>query len=263
MSVNIDKAQFFNTVLMANQLVYYSELIQAGYVFKVELYSLKCFSKGGKGWQLGLPVGASTLMKDNSSVEIVLGRKVVNEFILKVHEQHLKSISTDGNAEVSEKEKAELSKAVGQAILNKLAEQKAAANSANSAASAEPTPVKPKAKAKPVLGKIKLQQAKALGQQVYGTSPTSTYKTIAFNDRVKVAGRVEGESLSIRVEVDNPTNSELQAVKKVVIWNAAKDYGSVHFNYHDIPLRRILGAVLFDLNVKFDEIIPLGEDILL
>jgi molecular chaperone DnaK (HSP70) len=54
-----------------------------------------------------------------------------------------------------------------------------------------------------------------------------------------------------------------EAIKQVVIWNPDKDYGSVHLNYHGIPLRRVLGAVLFDLNVKFDEVITIGEDILL
>lgn len=100
---------------------------------------------------------------------------------------------------------------------------------------------------------IKLKDATTLGQRVYGTSIGTTYRVIALNPRVKVACNIKGSEVSLRVECVSPTSQELEAVKTALIWKGS--YGSKHLLTGSVPVYRVLGALLFSMEVSFDQMV--------
>jgi len=55
---------------------------------------------------------------------------------------------------------------------------------------------------------VKLQDATCTGQKVFGTSAGSVYRCVALNSRVKLATRVQGDTVSFRVETAKATEQE-------------------------------------------------------
>ncbi len=128
---------------------------------------------------------------------------------------------------------------------------------------AKPTKVKPH---NPVLpGVIKLRDAEVLGQQVYGTSSSSVYRTVAVNPKVKVAVKRDGTSMGCRVELaPNLEYSDQEMLAKRIEnagFNWKGDYGSVHFNLVNLSAARVLGALLGGMNIKFDQQLTTDDEL--
>ena len=107
---------------------------------------------------------------------------------------------------------------------------------------------------------IKLAEAEAIGQQVKGSSVGSVYRLIAANARVKVAARLEGQQLSLRVEWVDPTPDEVALIAKSGVTLQGK-HASMHMDIQGIAPDRILGAFIYGMGVKFDRTIKAGEEI--
>lgn len=104
---------------------------------------------------------------------------------------------------------------------------------------------------------VPLLQADKLYQPVKGTSDGSRYFMVARNDKFRVAVRVQGTSVSIRLEglltSEQVTKASLLGIKK------AKDgmgHLSGHYNCENTTPQRLVGAVLSDLSAAFDTPIP-------
>jgi hypothetical protein len=106
-------------------------------------------------------------------------------------------------------------------------------------------------------GVIKLRDAKALGQKVFGTSSGSIYTLIAHNSRVKIAARLANSAVSIRAEFNGADNAEKLALQKIGLAPKMQPDGHEYYSFHmsagDVPVGRILGAFLLDVGVEFDE----------
>lgn len=101
-------------------------------------------------------------------------------------------------------------------------------------------------------GVIKLETATALGQKVAGTSPGSVYHVIALNPRVKLAARLLDGELSLRAEGPLMTGAEKQGLAQLgMTFSAGGNYYSTHFKLGDVPLARVLGAVLYGCSIAF------------
>lgn len=121
-----------------------------------------------------------------------------------------------------------------------------------------PQPVKKQ----PKPGVIPLKEAEVVGQQVTGTSPGSVYKTIAVSPGVKVAVRVNGSQLSLRVETTkNCTGADLTKVQASGL-QMHSGYGSLHLDTGNPQImRRTIGAFLFGMDVKFTDQLSAGENL--
>lgn len=119
-----------------------------------------------------------------------------------------------------------------------------------------------KPKFKPVPTVCKLSDSKAVGQHVKGTSPGSVYTTIALNQWVKVAARVQGFNISLRVETSGKTPAGIMDKIKTAGIQWHEGYGSLHLEAGDAnTLRRVVGAFLYGLNMAFDDQIEAGKEI--
>jgi hypothetical protein len=108
------------------------------------------------------------------------------------------------------------------------------------------------AKGTPTAAVVALRNAQAVGQKVKGTSSGSVYVTIAYNPRVKLAARVQGETVSIRAEWQNALEEELDKLKQNGL-SMKPDYASMHLEAHGVPVARVIGGFLMGLGLKFDE----------
>lgn len=98
---------------------------------------------------------------------------------------------------------------------------------------------------------IALKAATNLGQKVKGTSQGKVYRVIALSDKIKVASAIMGNSASLRVEWAAPlTGGELESLKQV--FSVKPGYGSVHVADSEVPIHRVIGAMLFSLGIEFD-----------
>lgn len=116
-------------------------------------------------------------------------------------------------------------------------------------------------KKQPKPGVIKLALAEAVGQKVLGTSADSVYKAIAISPGVKVAARINGSQLSLRVETTSKCSpSDLDKIKASgVQWH--NTYGSIHLDTGNPQImRRTIGAFLFGMDVKFTDQLSAGEE---
>lgn len=98
---------------------------------------------------------------------------------------------------------------------------------------------------------VKLRDAKDLGQAVFGTSKGSVYWTIAVSERVKIAARVQGTSISIRAEGE-PIGTEIAALKASGLTPASEGHYSMHLEAGQVPVARVLGAFLLGVGIPFD-----------
>jgi hypothetical protein len=103
---------------------------------------------------------------------------------------------------------------------------------------------------------IALKDATLLNQPVLGSSPGSVYKVIALGERIKMAARLKGTQLSVRVE--GPIN----LVEKVALaelgfqYHSAGEYMSEHFELGTVPVERVMGCLFFHDKLKFVHIVP-------
>ena len=140
-----------------------------------------------------------------------------------------------------------------------------ASNNVGAVNFADTPTVPPKKVAKPVSdGPVKLIDATQLGQPVRGTNVNSIYYTSALSERVRLAIRVSGTSISIRVEGSPNTTEKAKLVgfgMSPKIPNSGEAYYSMHLDAEDCPVPRVVGAVLLGLGIDFDEVIKNFKDI--
>jgi ribosomal protein L7/L12 len=110
----------------------------------------------------------------------------------------------------------------------------------------------PTVKSAPVAEVIPLKDAKALGQKVKGTSAGSVYHCIAVGKHIRIAARVQQDSLSLRAEWSGATQAELKKLQGVGL-QMHKEYASMHFALNSVPLGRVIGGILMDLGLEFDQ----------
>jgi len=116
-------------------------------------------------------------------------------------------------------------------------------------------------KSNPVDQIINLRDAKAINQKVKGSSQGSVYRCIAFNPRLAAATRIKSDgSISLRVECNNPTQEELAGLQEVGL-KSGGTYFSMHLSAEGVSPRRIVGAFLLGMGIKFDEIVS-GKDLI-
>lgn len=99
---------------------------------------------------------------------------------------------------------------------------------------------------------IALKDAKAVGQRVKGTSATSVYKAFAIG-AVNLATRWDGNTLSIRAEL----TSTLPTLKSKLLAAQFKDKGgyfSLHLSLNGVDEMRVIGSVLYSLDMEFKAI---------
>ena len=106
-----------------------------------------------------------------------------------------------------------------------------------------------------------LKEATALYQRVHGTSGGSVYVAIAISENLRVAARIKGPKLSVRVEgVFSAQAKEALASQGIQFKGAAEasgyDYASGHYDCGLVPPERVVGAILFGCGLPFDTPIP-------
>ncbi len=103
---------------------------------------------------------------------------------------------------------------------------------------------------------IFLRDATQLHQRVKGSSKDSVYVVVALNSSVKVAAKVKGDKLSVRVESNVPFSQAVLAAFSSVGLNANSGYMSGHFECAKASPQRTLGAVLLGCGLLFDTPLP-------
>lgn len=106
---------------------------------------------------------------------------------------------------------------------------------------------------------VKLRDATLLYQPVYGTSSGSRYFMVAANPDLRVAARLDGGTLSVRIEGPGWTK-HANEIAEAGFTNVdkAKGYASLHLNVGiDMnTARKTLGAILLGLGVSLETPIP-------
>jgi hypothetical protein len=102
---------------------------------------------------------------------------------------------------------------------------------------------------------VKLRDAVALYQRVHGTSGGSIYRVVALNDKLKVAVRIKGVSVSIRIEgvLDS---ASVNAFSALGIIKHSDEYMSGHFNCEKCTPQKLIGSVLVGSGVAFNSPMP-------
>ena len=98
-----------------------------------------------------------------------------------------------------------------------------------------------------------LRDAVKVGQKVFGTSANSFYVCVARTARVKIAARLVNDTVSVRAECVSPHPEDIEALEKAGL-TGKKNYSSLHVNSAGVSPARILGAILFDTGLDFEEI---------
>ena len=104
---------------------------------------------------------------------------------------------------------------------------------------------------------VKLRDATMLYQPVMGTSGGSRYFLVAANKDVRVAARIKGMALSVRIEGPN-WQKYVSNMKSCGIDKIAKDYASIHLEAGSdyVMASKTLGSILMGLGIPFDTPIP-------
>ena len=103
---------------------------------------------------------------------------------------------------------------------------------------------------------VKLAEAQLLYQPVKATSAGSVYHVVALSDDLKVAARVKGGTLSVRVE--GPKVGTLKTLISETGFNHSGDYASVHLQTKgDATMnRKALGALISALDRPWQTPLP-------
>jgi len=113
---------------------------------------------------------------------------------------------------------------------------------------------------------VKLRQAKKVGQVVSGSSSTSRYVCVAVGKQLNMAARVQGNSLSIRIEPWEKHETALVAAKMQlaslgITVHDNGNYASVHFSGDD-QVKALMGAASFAMGfilINGGVVMPLDE----
>lgn len=102
---------------------------------------------------------------------------------------------------------------------------------------------------------VHLRDAKEMYQRVLGTSGGSVYRVIAMNDNIKVAARIKGNAVSLRVEGVFDT-ATVQAFNAVGVQQKTEEYLSGHFTCEKCTPQKLIGSVIVGCGVIFDTPVP-------
>lgn len=106
---------------------------------------------------------------------------------------------------------------------------------------------------------VPLRQATQMYQPVHGTSAGSRYFVVAANADLRVAARLQGQTLSVRIEGKgwDKYKEKMTAVGFSKV-NANKQYASLHLDvgYDKVMASKTLGAVLMGLGIPMDTPLP-------
>lgn len=100
---------------------------------------------------------------------------------------------------------------------------------------------------------IPLKEARAVGQQVAGTSKGSSYRAFAIGP-VNLAVKVGGGQASIRAEAQGLWLAAHKSKLTALGFSDNGSYMSVHMQLGEVPAIRVLGAVAFSMDMKFSQI---------
>lgn len=102
---------------------------------------------------------------------------------------------------------------------------------------------------------VKLRDAQALYQRVHGTSGGSIYRVVAMNDEIKVAARVQGNAVSVRVE-GVITSSIEKAFSPLGVQKKSDEYMSGHFTCEKCTPQKLIGSILAGTGLEFTTPMP-------
>lgn len=294
----INPNEFADVVLTPENHKKFVALSQLGITFEVMTYTFKAKNADGKGgYQISTPIATQTMMKKKNDAQSEMANKMVNEFMGKLYNEVGKDqpaidwkkkqekvldkyAGKKGQVIEAKKIPATTGVNLGQLLKKKMTDMEALDAMANGGVDfaelqekkdefveiiEDDIPAPPKMKAglaKPkthvkIPGVVFLKEATKIGQKVYGSSAGSIYETVAVNARVKLACRINGSNLSMRAEVENATPQEMSAIKSLMKWQLT--YGSMHLDIGKVPPRRVLGALIFGMGIKFDQCLNPGD----
>ena len=122
----------------------------------------------------------------------------------------------------------------------------AAAAMAEASAPAKPEP-------KLVNAIIKLSEARAVSQQVKGSSGGSIYRAAAIGT-VNVAVRMQPTTISVRAEFQKTRDDSIAAKLVKMGFSDHSSYLSMHIQLDGTPPSRVLGSILYGMDLEFDHI---------
>ncbi len=100
---------------------------------------------------------------------------------------------------------------------------------------------------------IPLSDARSVGQKVKGTGSGSVYRSFAIGP-VNLAVKVAAGQASIRAEAQGKWLPAHKSKLTAMGFSDNGTYMSVHMNLGDVPAVRVLGAIAFSLDMKFNQI---------
>lgn len=265
----------------------FQALFDAGYDTDVSFYTVRVKKKsdGTLMGVAGMEVSTSSIMHDKATDEqLILVRKSMDELFSKVEKIMKSTVVISGSAGESglsvelntpegkkEVHLASAKELTSSSFLKHLMDAGVGGSDAADTAKAlsaalakvssklaiseKPPQAKPSEKQS---GVVALRFATKIGEKVRGTSPDSVYRVIALSDRIKMAVRVAGGNLSIRVE-GNPTESEQQKMANFGISKAGEEHWSTHFEMNTVPVDRVIGALFFGLDIDFSQKVESGK----
>ena len=120
----------------------------------------------------------------------------------------------------------------------------------------------PIAKPAPTASIIKLKDARALSQQVSGTSGGSIYRAAAIG-KVNIAIREQASTVSIRAEFQDSKDSSIAAKLVSLGFTENASYLSMHVTLSNgAPAMRVVGSILLGAGIEFEQIATTRDQIL-
>lgn len=109
-------------------------------------------------------------------------------------------------------------------------------------------------------GVVRLAQATQVGQPVRGSAGDSVYYAMALSPTLKLGVRVKKTgTVSIRAE-GTPSQQEIKKLQDAGMSKAGSEHWSIHFDIHQVPASRCIGAFLMGLEISFDtQIVNFGQ----
>jgi hypothetical protein len=108
---------------------------------------------------------------------------------------------------------------------------------------------------------VPLREATKMYQKVRGTSSGSVYIVVALNDSLRVAARIIGTNLAVRVEPAGSNSFHPVDINRLKAQSLdyKQTYASGHFECGKVSAARTLGAILVGLGIVFDTPLPSVE----
>jgi hypothetical protein len=213
--------------------------------FTVEFYAIKCTYGNGEGStkdiKIILPAPSTSIAKKSCTPEVL----------------HLCSVKFVGMLNKIKNEFLGLNDELPAEVLDQLDSKVV------EICAPQPEVTKPKSKVS-LTTTVRLRDAVAVGQRVFGTSSGSVYVTCAVSDRIRMAVRPSSGKLSVRVE-GNPSVEEKAKLTAIGLSQSTTDDGSMYMSMHlglnSLPVPRVLGALIMGLEIEFDSQVTNVKDL--